>query len=58
MYSGRRISAKAAIGSGGLQAKVIMGGTTIQSNRVPLAYADSIFVQIGEEIGFVGASDI
>ncbi|WP_458124342.1 FtsW/RodA/SpoVE family cell cycle protein [Paenibacillus sp. Z3-2] len=49
-------NAKLAIGSGGISGKGYMEGTTIQSNRVPLAYADSIFVQIGEEFGFVGAS--
>lgn len=49
-------NAKLAIGSGGVTGKGYMEGTTVQSNRVPLAYADSIFVQIGEEFGFVGAS--
>lgn len=49
-------NAKLAIGSGGVTGKGFMQGTTVQSNRVPLAYADSIFVQIGEEYGFVGAS--
>ncbi|PYY29515.1 FtsW/RodA/SpoVE family cell cycle protein [Paenibacillus illinoisensis] len=49
-------NAKLAIGSGGISGKGYLEGTTIQSNRVPLAYADSIFVQIGEEFGFVGAS--
>ncbi|ETT48954.1 MULTISPECIES: FtsW/RodA/SpoVE family cell cycle protein [unclassified Paenibacillus] len=49
-------NAKLAIGSGGITGKGYMEGTTIQSNRVPLAYADSIFVQIGEEFGFIGAS--
>ncbi|WP_339238211.1 FtsW/RodA/SpoVE family cell cycle protein [Paenibacillus sp. FSL R5-0517] len=49
-------NAKLAIGSGGITGKGYLEGTTIQSNRVPLAYADSIFVQIGEEFGFIGAS--
>ncbi|MFU1795901.1 FtsW/RodA/SpoVE family cell cycle protein [Paenibacillus azoreducens] len=45
-----------AIGSGGIEGKGYMKGTTIQSERVPLAYADSIFVQIAEEYGFIGSS--
>ncbi|CAI6081095.1 Peptidoglycan glycosyltransferase MrdB [Paenibacillus sp. JJ-100] len=49
-------NAKLAIGSGGITGKGYLEGTTIQSNRVPLAYADSIFVQIAEEFGFIGAS--
>ena len=49
-------NAKLAIGSGGITGKGYLEGTTIQSNRVPLAYADSIFVQIAEDFGFIGAS--
>ncbi|MDR9853424.1 FtsW/RodA/SpoVE family cell cycle protein [Paenibacillus sp. VCA1] len=49
-------NAKLAIGSGGIEGKGYMKGTTIQSERVPLAYADSIFVQIAEEYGFIGSS--
>ncbi|MBJ9992989.1 FtsW/RodA/SpoVE family cell cycle protein [Paenibacillus sp. S28] len=50
-------NAKLAIGSGGLDGKGYMQGTTIQSDgRVPLAFADSIFVQIAEEYGFIGSS--
>lgn len=49
-------NAKLAIGSGGIEGKGYMKGTTVQSERVPLAYADSIFVQIAEEYGFIGSS--
>lgn len=50
-------NAKLAIGSGGIEGKGYMKGTTIQSDgRVPLAYADSIFVQVAEEYGFIGSS--
>lgn len=49
-------NAKLAIGSGGIEGKGYMKGTTIQSERVPLAYADSIFVQVAEEYGFIGSS--
>ncbi|WP_025693999.1 FtsW/RodA/SpoVE family cell cycle protein, partial [Paenibacillus durus] len=31
-------------------------GSTVQANRVPYTYADSIFVQIAEEFGFVGSA--
>ncbi|MDR0266692.1 FtsW/RodA/SpoVE family cell cycle protein [Paenibacillus sp.] len=49
-------NANLAIGSGGIEGKGYMKGTSIQSERVPLAYADSIFVQIAEEYGFIGSS--
>ncbi|MWV46554.1 rod shape-determining protein RodA [Paenibacillus sp. HJL G12] len=49
-------NAMLAIGSGGIEGKGYMKGTTIQSERVPLAYADSIFVQVAEEYGFIGSS--
>ncbi|WP_438348799.1 FtsW/RodA/SpoVE family cell cycle protein [Paenibacillus sp. FA6] len=49
-------NAKLAIASGGMSGEGYMKGTSIQSERVPVAYTDSIFVQIAEEFGFVGAS--
>lgn len=33
-----------------------MKGETVQSERVPLTYSDSIFVVIAEEFGFLGSS--
>lgn len=33
-----------------------MKGETVQSERVPLTYSDSIFVVIAEEFGFIGSS--
>lgn len=45
---------KIAVGSGGLSGDGFMQGTSKKS--VPYTYSDSIFVIIGEEFGFVGAS--
>ncbi|MNN74709.1 Rod shape-determining protein RodA [compost metagenome] len=33
-----------------------MEGSSVQSDRVPYTYSDSIFVQIAEEFGFVGSA--
>ncbi|AOZ93191.1 FtsW/RodA/SpoVE family cell cycle protein [Paenibacillus crassostreae] len=49
-------NAKLAIASGGMSGEGYMKGTSVQSERVPYTYSDSIFVQIAEEFGFVGAS--
>ncbi|WP_284637897.1 FtsW/RodA/SpoVE family cell cycle protein [Paenibacillus silviterrae] len=45
-----------AIGSGGLTGEGYLAGTSIHSNFIPVAYTDAIFVVVGEEFGFVGAS--
>ncbi|WP_407871633.1 FtsW/RodA/SpoVE family cell cycle protein [Paenibacillus sp. P36] len=45
-----------AIGSGSLKGDGYLQGTSVQSGQVPYTYADSIFVVIGEEFGFIGAS--
>lgn len=49
-------NAKTAIGSGGLQGEGYLQGNSVQANRVPYLYSESIFVQIGEEFGFVGSA--
>jgi rod shape determining protein RodA len=45
-----------AIGSGGLKGEGYLNGSSIQSNFIPYAYSDSIFVVVGEEFGFRGAA--
>ncbi|AIQ61333.1 FtsW/RodA/SpoVE family cell cycle protein [Paenibacillus borealis] len=49
-------NAKTAIASGGLSGEGYLQGGTVQSDRVPYLYSESIFVQIGEEFGFLGAA--
>ncbi len=49
-------NAKLAIASGGMMGKGFLQGTSVQSGRVPYTYADSIFVVVAEEFGFVGSS--
>ncbi|AIQ14867.1 FtsW/RodA/SpoVE family cell cycle protein [Paenibacillus durus] len=49
-------NAKLAIASGGMSGEGYLKGSTVQANRVPYTYADSIFVQIAEEFGFVGSA--
>jgi len=49
-------NAMLAIASGGMSGEGYMEGTSVQSNRVPYTYSDSIFVQIAEEFGFVGSA--
>lgn len=49
-------NAKLAIASGGLSGEGYMKGTSVQSDRVPLTYSDSIFVVVAEEFGFIGAA--
>ncbi|WPP42504.1 FtsW/RodA/SpoVE family cell cycle protein [Paenibacillus hunanensis] len=48
--------AKIAVGSGGLFGDGYMQGQLKNNKFVPYPYSDSIFVVIGEEFGFVGAS--
>jgi rod shape determining protein RodA len=45
-----------AIGSGSLTGDGYLKGDSIHKNFVPVAYTDAIFVVVGEEFGFVGAS--
>ena len=45
-----------AIGSGGLSGESFKNGDSVQKGFIPLTYSDSIFVVIGEEFGFIGAS--
>lgn len=49
-------NAKLAIASGGMTGEGYMKGETVQSERVPFTYSDSIFVVIAEEFGFLGSS--
>lgn len=49
-------NAKLAIASGGMTGEGYLKGETVQSERVPLTYSDSIFVVIAEEFGFIGSS--
>ncbi|NQX47139.1 rod shape-determining protein RodA [Paenibacillus tritici] len=49
-------NAKMAIASGGMSGEGYMAGTSVQTDRVPYTYSDSIFVQIAEEYGFVGSA--
>lgn len=51
-------NAKLAIASGGMSGEGFMQGTSVQSQRVPYTYSDSIFVQIAEEYGFIGSSGL
>lgn len=50
------VNSMRAIGSGGLTGEGFLKGTSIHSNFIPVAYTDAIFVVVGEEFGFVGAS--
>jgi len=45
-----------AIGSGALFGEGWMEGTSVHNNFIPYTYSDSIFVVVGEEFGFMGAS--
>ncbi len=45
-----------AIGSGSLIGEGYLNGSSVHSNRIPVVYSDAIFVVVGEEFGFVGAS--
>lgn len=49
-------NAKLAIASGGMSGEGYMNGSSVQTDRVPYTYSDSIFVQIAEEFGFVGSA--
>lgn len=48
--------AKIAIGSGGLLGDGYMKGDLKNKKFIPYPYSDSIFVVVGEEFGFIGAS--
>lgn len=45
-----------AIGSGGLYGTGYLAGDWSKKGFVPFTYSDSIFIVVGEEFGFVGAS--
>ncbi|WP_309120373.1 FtsW/RodA/SpoVE family cell cycle protein [Paenibacillus sp.] len=45
-----------AIGSGALFGEGYLQGTSVHNNFIPYTYSDSIFVVVGEEFGFMGAS--
>ena len=45
-----------AIGSAGMFGEGYMQGTSVHNSFVPYTYSDSVFVVIGEEFGFMGAS--
>ncbi|WP_310550789.1 FtsW/RodA/SpoVE family cell cycle protein [Paenibacillus glufosinatiresistens] len=49
-------NAKLAIASGGMSGEGYMKGSSVQTERVPYTYSDSIFVEIAEEFGFVGSA--
>lgn len=49
-------NSRRAIGSGGLFGEGYMMGSSVQTSRIPYTYSDSIFVVVGEEFGFLGAS--
>jgi len=50
------IQSKIALGSGGWLGKGYIHGTQSQLNFVPEKHTDFIFIMVGEEFGFVGAS--
>jgi rod shape determining protein RodA len=45
-----------AIGSGGMGGEGFLNGDSLQKGFIPFPYSDSIFVVIGEELGFRGAA--
>ncbi|OGX60173.1 MAG: cell cycle protein, partial [Paenibacillus sp. RIFOXYA1_FULL_44_5] len=45
-----------AIGSGGLSGEGYLHGDSVRKGFIPFTYADSIFVVIGEEFGFIGSA--
>lgn len=47
---------KIAIGSGSLFGDGYLKGSSVHQGFIPVVYSDSIFVVVGEEFGFVGAS--
>jgi rod shape determining protein RodA len=50
------MNASVAIGSGGLFGSGYMHGDSTKNGFIPYPYSDSIFVVVGEEFGFFGAS--
>jgi rod shape determining protein RodA len=49
-------NSRIAIGSGGLTGEGFKQGEYVKNGFVPLTYSDSIFIVVGEEFGFIGAS--
>nr|WP_275983931.1 FtsW/RodA/SpoVE family cell cycle protein [Paenibacillus hamazuiensis] len=49
-------NATKAIGSGALFGEKYLHGSSVHRGYIPYAYSDSIFVVVGEEFGFMGAS--
>lgn len=49
-------NSKIAIGSGALLGEGYLQGKYVHNGSIPYSYSDSIFVVIGEEFGFIGAS--
>jgi rod shape determining protein RodA len=47
-----------AIGSGSLTGDGFLQGNSVHKGFIPYAYADSIFVVLGEEFGFVGGATL
>jgi rod shape determining protein RodA len=50
------IQSKVAIGSGGVWGKGLFSGTQSQLGFLPERHTDFIFANVGEEMGFIGAS--
>ncbi|MFC3845772.1 rod shape-determining protein RodA [Paenibacillus sp. MAH-36] len=50
------VNSMKAVGSGELLGEGYLHGTMIHNGYIPYDYADSIYVVIGEEFGFVGSS--
>jgi rod shape determining protein RodA len=50
------IQSKVAIGSGGVWGKGLFSGTQSQLGFLPARHTDFIFANVGEEMGFIGAS--
>lgn len=46
----------AAVGTGQMTGKGFLQGTFVQNGFIPYHYADSIYVVIGEEFGFIGSA--
>lgn len=50
------VNSRIAIGSGGLTGEGYLQGEYVKNGFVPYTYSDSIFIVVGEEFGFIGAS--
>lgn len=51
-------NAKTAIASGGMSGEGYLQGNSVQGDKVPYLYSESIFVQIAEEFGFLGSAGL